>query len=362
MTKSSQATLVSRARNAARTHALQKNPEAVLIQSKADFYANFPNFGGGRVRLVEYFQTLPKVTGALAATPTIKTGQHTTVAASDTVVTGLALVTAVVASLDSDTGDDPLLVTASIGDQAGTPAAGSILIKTWKTDGADPTPVAATTFTKKVNWIAVGTVASGSNGPANFNFEILGSGGSSDDVTHYAEGGMKMETDGGGANSVILLPHLTSGTAWTNWTWGTDRSVEWGCVVRLGQLTACKLWAGLKLTNTATVGTDDDQAFFKYDSAHATLPTKLVAVYSIGGTDVEYDTGVVMEADVEYDLRVLIDSQRAAHFVVNGEEVLVTAALTDAVDLIPYIGIIESAAAAKNVKVYAQAISRACAA
>ncbi len=84
-------------------------------------------------------------------------GQHTTVAASDTVVTGLTKVVAVVASLDSDPADDPMLASASIGDQAGAPASGSVLIKTWKnTGGTDPTPVAATTFAKKVNWIAIG--------------------------------------------------------------------------------------------------------------------------------------------------------------------------------------------------------------
>lgn len=83
-------------------------------------------------------------------------GQHTTVAAIDTVVTGLATVYGAVASLDANPGDDPFLVSASIGDQAGTPAAGSILIKTWKHDGTDPTPTAASTFTKKVNWIAWG--------------------------------------------------------------------------------------------------------------------------------------------------------------------------------------------------------------
>lgn len=85
-------------------------------------------------------------------------GQHTTAAAADTVVTGLATVTWVVASLDSDPGDDPEWVSATIGDQAGSPAAGSIIIKTWKnTSGTDPTPTAATTFSKKVNWVAGGT-------------------------------------------------------------------------------------------------------------------------------------------------------------------------------------------------------------
>jgi predicted RecA/RadA family phage recombinase len=84
-------------------------------------------------------------------------GQHTTVAASDTVATGLAKVLAVVASLESDPTDNPEWVTAQIGNQAGAPAAGSIIIKTWQnTGGTDPTPAAASTFSKLVNWVAVG--------------------------------------------------------------------------------------------------------------------------------------------------------------------------------------------------------------
>lgn len=85
-------------------------------------------------------------------------GQATTSTASDTVATGLATVVSAVASLDSDPTDDPFMCSCSIGDQAGSPVAGSILIKTWKnTGGTDPTPQAAGTFSKKVNWIAVGT-------------------------------------------------------------------------------------------------------------------------------------------------------------------------------------------------------------
>jgi len=88
----------------------------------------------------------------------IARGQHATVAASDTVVTGLTTVVAAVAVLDDDPTVDPLFVTCSIGDQAGAPAAGSILIKSWKpTANNDVTPIAATTFTKNVNWIAIGT-------------------------------------------------------------------------------------------------------------------------------------------------------------------------------------------------------------
>ena len=84
-------------------------------------------------------------------------GQKTTVTAADTVATGLTTVLAVVASLESDPTDNPEWVTSQIGDQAGAPVAGSVIIKTWQnTAGNDPTPIAATTFGKKVNWIAIG--------------------------------------------------------------------------------------------------------------------------------------------------------------------------------------------------------------
>ena len=84
-------------------------------------------------------------------------GQSTTVTASDTIATGLNKVVGVVATLDSDPAIAAEWVTASIGDQAGSPAAGSFLLKTWKpTATNDATPIAATAFSKKVNWIAFG--------------------------------------------------------------------------------------------------------------------------------------------------------------------------------------------------------------
>jgi hypothetical protein len=85
-------------------------------------------------------------------------GQITTVTAADTVVIGLSTVVSVVVSMDSDPTDNPEWVTGTIGDQGGSPAAGSVIIKTWQnTGGTDPTPTAATTFGKKVNYIAIGT-------------------------------------------------------------------------------------------------------------------------------------------------------------------------------------------------------------
>lgn len=97
-------------------------------------------------------------TQALATAVRTARGQATTVAAVDTIATGLPVLTSVTAALDSDPSDDPFMVSASIGDQAGSPAAGSFYLKTWKnTGGTDPTPLAATTFGKKVNWAATGS-------------------------------------------------------------------------------------------------------------------------------------------------------------------------------------------------------------
>jgi hypothetical protein len=115
---------------------------------------------GGQLQIAGVDKTA-QLSNALAGTSAAKKyvgGQLTTASAADTVVTGLATVIACGATLDSDPVDDPMLASATIGDQAGAPAAGSIIVKTWKnTGGTDPTPLAATTFTKKVNWWAYGS-------------------------------------------------------------------------------------------------------------------------------------------------------------------------------------------------------------
>jgi hypothetical protein len=104
------------------------------------------------------FEVLPyrqSVLTPLAVTGGIKIARgQTSVTGTQTVVTGLTTVVAVVASLDSDPTTDPEIAAATIGDQAGTPAAGSIILKTWKTLGGTP---AAGTAAKNVNWIAIGT-------------------------------------------------------------------------------------------------------------------------------------------------------------------------------------------------------------
>lgn len=96
--------------------------------------------------------------GGVAAGYKIARGTHTTVAASDTVVTGLATVVAAVVSFKGAPSINNFILAADIGTQAGAPAAGSILIKSYKpTATNDVTPLPATTFGATCDWIAIGT-------------------------------------------------------------------------------------------------------------------------------------------------------------------------------------------------------------
>jgi len=193
---------------------------------------------------------------------------------------------------------------------------------------------------------------------ANHDFEILGTNISDDDVTFATTiGGIQCQTDGGSGDQVIILPHLdTIQTAWTGVLWGTENRTIWECQIRTDAITDVTIWAGLKLTNTSVIATDADQAFFRFEAA---TDTNWRAISSIGGTDTDSDTGIAVAANTNLHFRIEIDSARKASFFINGTQVgTVTAALTDDVNFIPYIGVEADAAATKILNVAWQKISR----
>ena len=198
---------------------------------------------------------------------------------------------------------------------------------------------------------------------ADPDFEVLGTNGTSALSTFNAEGGIKFTTAGASADQMILVPHLdTNQTAWTNVTWGTDQETIWECHLKTGSaITSTTIWAGLKLTNTSVTATDNDQVFFRYGAA--TNSGKWQAVSSIGGVDVETDTGITVVLSTEYRFRVSIDSARQAKMYISVgqnrfQHIRTSAALTDATDLIPYIGVQADTGAAKHVIIFGAAISR----
>lgn len=195
---------------------------------------------------------------------------------------------------------------------------------------------------------------------ANPDFEVLGTNAVSADVTFYAEGGITVATHGGATDSTIILPHLdTNQSAWSNVTWGTDQETAWGCHIRTAAaLTNTTIWAGLKLTNTPTTATDNDQVFFKYING---TDTNWQCNYSIGGTDTAVDSGTpgLLAVATDYRLEIVINSSRVATFLINGVVVATSTALTDTTDLIPYIGVLSATdATAKTIYVRGEWISR----
>jgi hypothetical protein len=83
-------------------------------------------------------------------------GTHETVTAADEVVTGLGPLRHVFVSFKGDPVEGAKFVSADIGDQAGSPDAGSFTLSTWLDTDADAAPAVATTFEIDVEWIAIG--------------------------------------------------------------------------------------------------------------------------------------------------------------------------------------------------------------
>ena len=223
---------------------------------------------------------------------------------------------------------------------------------------------------------------------ANKQFEVLGTNMTTALCTFGTTiAGILVTTAGADADQAIIAPHLdTNQSSWQVNKWGTENSVEWECSVQLPAIDNQKVWAGLKLTNDQVVATDDDQAFFKFQtdataSEAFTDFTKLHFVHSIGGTDYISQLPITVAATTPYHLKIVIDSDRKATIFVNGiqynitttsgstggtavtavqpsKAVVKSAALTNDVDFIPYIGIEAGDGAAEALNVHYQAISR----
>lgn len=204
------------------------------------------------------------------------------------------------------------------------------------------------------------TAALLANLKANHDFELLGTSAISTDVTRYAEGGILLATHGASGDFSVLVPHLTAGQSpWTGVTWGTDKELIHEVVLETtASVASMVFWAGLKKTNTPVVATDDDQVMAHFDTGSGVSATKLRSVYSIGGTDSDAATGPTVLANTRYFVKIAIGADRTAKIYVNGSLLATSGPLTDATDLIPYVGVKALTAAVKSIRVYQQALSR----
>ena len=217
----------------------------------------------------------------------------------------------------------------------------------------------------------------------NRNWEALGTNMTTALATFATtSAGILATTAGADQDQAILTPHLdTAATAWAGTKWGTENETHFETSVMLPALDNQKVWAGLKLTNDQLVATDDDQVYFKFqtDATNSEAFTDFTTwhfVHSIGGTDFISQIPVTVAANTPYHLKITIDSDRKASIFVNGVQYNVTTtsgstggtavtkgttpsgALTDDVDLIPYVGIEAGAGAAEAVNCHYVCCSR----
>ena len=222
----------------------------------------------------------------------------------------------------------------------------------------------------------------------NRNWEALGTNMTTALCTFATTGaGVLATTAGADQDQGILTPHLdTAATAWAGTLWGTENSVHFETSLQIPALDNQKVWAGLKLTNDQLVATDDDQMFFKYQTDATNSEAfddfaKWHFVHSIGGTDYISVLPITVAANTPYHFKIEVGSDRKATIFVNGiqynvtttsgstggtavtavqagKQAVKTAALTDDVDLIPYVGIEAGAAAAEAVNVHYICCSR----
>jgi len=222
----------------------------------------------------------------------------------------------------------------------------------------------------------------------NRNWEALGTNMTTALCTFATTGGGVLATTAGAdADQAILTPHLdTAATAWASTLWGTENSVHFETSLQIPALDNQKVWAGLKLTNDQLVATDANQMFFKYQTDATNSEAfddfaKWHFVYSIADTDYISVLPITVAINTPYHFKIEVDSDRKAAIFVNGVQYNVTttsgstggtavtavqpgvqavktAALSNDVDLIPYVGIEAGAAAAEAVNCHYVACSR----
>ena len=212
-------------------------------------------------------------------------------------------------------------------------------------------------------------VSSGSGRPTGFAGIKLVTGTSDNDYTVLTPRDGETE-----------LPTGYDSSAWSAVPFGTENKIEFSCGLSTGgTITDSAMWAGLKLTEVGNYATDANQAYFLYatndDLGSLNTNGNLHFVYSVGGTDYITNLGITVTASTVYRLRISFDENRKISVFVNNVQYgLITTgvngggtqsvsttkslAMTDDIDLVPFVGVQTLTTASKGIQVGYVKISR----
>ena len=169
-------------------------------------------------------------------------------------------------------------------------------------------------------------------------------------------------------------------SGWASVPFGTENKIEFSSAISTsGNIADSCIWAGLKLTSDNRYTIDANQAYFLYstddDPGSLTTNGNLHFVYSVANTDYVTDLGIVVAANTVYRLRISFDENRQISVYVNNVRYgLVTTAtaggatqsvsttkslaMTNDIDLLPFIGIETKTTSSKGMQVGYVKLSR----
>ena len=169
-------------------------------------------------------------------------------------------------------------------------------------------------------------------------------------------------------------------SGWASVSFGTENKIEFSSAISTsGNIADSCIWAGLKLTSDNRYTIDANQAYFLYstddDQGALTTNGNLHFVYSVANTDYITDLGIVVAANTVYRLRISFDENRQISVYVNNVRYgLVTTAtaggatqsvsttkslaMTNDIDLFPFIGVETKTTASKGMQVGYVKLSR----
>lgn len=189
---------------------------------------------------------------------------------------------------------------------------------------------------------------------ANKNWSISGTNAANAGSALDVDGGIALATAGADNDQMILSPaaaiNSVDQTPWRKVEWEPEHELRLDWIIELPALTNILVHAGFGLTAALDLTTDADQCKFQFSTEGATSTANWTAATSIGGTDVEADTGVAAAASKSIRLGLTVSSLRIPRFYINGVKVYTGSALTAGANLVPFAGAQALAAAAKTVK------------
>jgi hypothetical protein len=191
-------------------------------------------------------------------------------------------------------------------------------------------------------------------------WEISGTNAVDADATYLDDHGVQLETNGGGADQVILHPSADADnrSPVREYNWGPENSTIFEAVIRTGAWANSVIFgAGWTLTHPATFVTGDDNDRIMFRAIQGT-DTYWTAVVNIGGTDHLAVSTVPVLATTRYHLKIETDEHGRATFSVNGVPFYTSPQCTAGAALLPHVFVEEASAAAKTIVVSKIALSR----